>query len=60
MRKRIFEIIEPSKDNDKTSSIYDAIMLFAIIISIIPLGFKNSPHVFFYTDRPYYNRAIYY
>lgn len=50
MRKRIFEIIETSKDNDKTSSIYDAIMLFAIIISIIPLGFKNSPHVFFYTD----------
>lgn len=50
MRKRIFEIIETSKDNDKASSIYDAIMLFAIIISIIPLGFKHSLRIFFYTD----------
>lgn len=50
MRKRIFEIIETAKDNDKISSIYDAVMLLAIIISIIPLGFKQSFPVFYYTD----------
>lgn len=50
MRKRIFEIIETAKDNDKISSIYDAVMLLAIIISIIPLGFKQSFPIFHYTD----------
>ncbi len=50
MRKRIFEIIETAKDDDNISSIYDAIMLLAIIISIIPLGFKQSFPIFHYTD----------
>lgn len=50
MRKRIFEIIETAKDDDKISSIYDAVMLLAIIISIIPLGFKQSFPIFHYTD----------
>ena len=39
MRKRIFEIIEVSKDNDRVSFIYDITMLFAIIVSIVPLAF---------------------
>ena len=50
MRKRVFEIIEVSEDNDKSSAIYDAIMLFAIIISIVPLGFKKQLAIFHYTD----------
>jgi voltage-gated potassium channel len=50
MRKRIFEIIEISKDNEKVSSIYDALMLLAIIISIVPLAFKKSYPFFYYTD----------
>lgn len=50
MRKRIFEIIETAKVDDKISSIYDAVMLLAIIISIIPLGFKQTFPVFYYTD----------
>ena len=50
MRKRIFEIIETSEENDKISSIYDAIMLLAIIISIVPLAFKKSFAIFQYTD----------
>ncbi|MBE5837978.1 ion transporter [Butyrivibrio sp.] len=50
MRKRIFEIIELSEENDKVSSAYDAIMLLAIIISIVPLGFKNPIPLFRYTD----------
>lgn len=50
MRKRIYEIIETAEDNDKLSSIYDTVMLFAIIISIVPLGFKKSLPFFYYTD----------
>ena len=50
MRKRIYEIIEAAENNDKASSTYDAIMLLAIIVSIIPLGFKNSLPFFYYSD----------
>ncbi|MBO6241968.1 MAG: ion transporter [Butyrivibrio sp.] len=50
MRKRIFEIIEISEDNDKLSSLYDAVMLLAIIISILPLAFKKSYGLFRCTD----------
>lgn len=57
MRKRIFEIIEVSKDGDKASSIYDFSMLFAIIISIIPLAFKQAPDIFKYTD--YFTTALF-
>ena len=51
MRKRIFEIIEVSKENDISSSIYDFIMLFFIVISITPLMFKNAPSFFSLTDK---------
>ena len=50
MRKRIFEIIEVSKDNDRASLVYDVTMLFVIVVSIIPLAFKNPSHIFIYTD----------
>ena len=50
IRRRIYEIVEVSADNDKVSFIYDAIMFVAIIISIIPLAFKQSYAVFHYTD----------
>lgn len=50
MRKRIFEIIEISEDNDKVSSTYDALMLLSIIISIVPLAFKKSYALFHHTD----------
>ena len=42
MRKRLYEIIELSQDNDIVSSIYDTLMMFSIIISIIPLAFKQT------------------
>lgn len=50
MRKRIFEIIEVSQDNDSISSAYDIIMMISILISIIPLAFKQTYQVFIYTD----------
>ena len=46
MRKRIFEIIEVSEDNDKYSKIYDAFMMITICISIFPLAFKNQTGLF--------------
>ncbi len=43
MRKRIFEIIEKSNDNDTASSFYDYFMIVVIFLSLIPLAFKKSP-----------------
>ena len=46
MRKRIFEIIEQSKDGDKASFVYDIVMLVAIVASIIPLMFAQESPAF--------------
>lgn len=46
MRKRLYEIIEVSNDGDKISNAYDITMMIAIIVSIIPLAFKD-PHPIF-------------
>lgn len=46
MRKRIFEIIELSKGDDKASGVYDAAMMVLILLCMIPLGFKSSNVVF--------------
>lgn len=51
MRKRIYEIIEIAEENDRLSQIYDALMLLAIIISIIPLAFKNTNNAFILIDK---------
>ena len=42
MRKRIYEIIELSSDDDKWSSYYDVFMMSVIFVSIIPLAFKED------------------
>ena len=42
MRKRIFEIIEASQGNDTLSSIYDYFMIVIIVVSLIPLAFKET------------------
>lgn len=46
MRKRLFEIIELSRDNDRISSSYDIAMIFVIIASLVPLAFKETTPVF--------------
>ena len=46
MRKRIFQLIEPDQNGDKTSIAYDITMLVAIAISIIPLMFVKDCTVF--------------
>ena len=50
MRKRLFEIIEVSGDNDRASFVYDLVMLVSIIVSIVPLAFKEAPGFFRITD----------
>ncbi len=50
MRKRIYEIIEVSKDNDKISMAYDILMMCAIVISIVPLALKDTYALFLYFD----------
>ncbi len=42
MRKRIFEIIEMAKDNDRLSSIYDVFMMCVIVVSLVPLTSKSN------------------
>lgn len=46
MKKRIYEIIEVSKEDDTTSHIYDLVMMFTIFMSIIPLAFKQETKLF--------------
>ena len=46
MRKRIYEIIEIAHEGDKLSVIYDSCMMALIILSLIPLAFKESNYIF--------------
>lgn len=50
MRKRIFEVIELSDGNDKLSRFYDLFMMCVIVISLIPLAFKETNHLFLLID----------
>ena len=46
MRKRIYEIIEPSQGGDRASLIYDIFMLVAIVVSLVPLMFMEDNAAF--------------
>ena len=45
MRKKIFEIIEPAEKKNTASSIYDAFMIAVILLSLLPLCFKQSSNI---------------
>ena len=51
MRKRIFEVIEKSNENDKLSQIYDLAMIVIIVLSLIPLAFKQDNTAFYILDK---------
>lgn len=51
MRKRLFEVIEASKDGDTLSSIYDTVILVTVIVSLVPLAFKDQTSVFSAIDK---------
>lgn len=50
-RKRIYEIIEKSAEQDKLSSAYDFMMIAVIVISLIPLAFKEENLFFTVVDK---------
>lgn len=51
MRKRIFNIIEIAKDNDKISEFYDWFMMIVILSSILPLAFHTENKAFLIIDK---------
>lgn len=51
MRKRLYEIIEVSKENDIASRIYDWLMMLTIFISIVPLAFTEEISAFDIIDK---------
>ena len=51
MRKKIFYVIEKAEDNNRLSRIYDFSMLAAIIVSLVPLFFKNDNMAFVIIDK---------
>ncbi|WP_206457867.1 ion transporter [Anaerovorax sp. IOR16] len=51
MRKRIYDIIEVATKKDKTSAMYDYVMLFMIVVSVVPLCFKTVTTLFLWIDR---------
>ena len=51
MRKRIFEITETAAPDDRASSVYDACMMVLIIVSLVPLAFKEETSALAAIDR---------
>jgi voltage-gated potassium channel len=50
MRRKLFSIIEPVDNNNKLSNIYDFIMMSTIVVSIVPLAFKETNIAFQWID----------
>ena len=50
-RKRRYEVIEKADGNDKLSSVYDILMIVFIVLSLIPLAFKDDNVLFVVLDK---------
>ncbi len=50
MRERIYQIIEPSNDDDRASKCYDVLMMITIVVSLVPLAFKGTNTLFQWID----------
>ena len=50
MRKKVFSVIEPVDNGSKLSKFYDFIMMTTIVISLVPLAFKETNAVFRWID----------
>lgn len=50
-RKRLFEIIESAKESDRVSNLYDIFMMVTIVVSIIPLAYKEELPAFIIIDK---------
>lgn len=47
LRKALYSIIRDDDENQIQGTIYDSIMIVAVVASIVPLAFKNSDTLFF-------------
>lgn len=50
-RERLFRVIEIADERDNLSRIYDLCMMFTIIVSIVPLAFKQEIALLIWIDR---------
>ncbi len=50
MRKKLFSIIESAENDSKLSNIYDFIMMVTIVVSVVPLAFKETNTIFQWID----------
>lgn len=51
MRRRIYQIIEKGSETDKLSLFYDRFMILCILMSVIPLCFKETTPLLFWMDK---------
>ena len=54
MRKKLFALLEVTDENNKTSLVYDfydIFMMIVIVLSIVPLAFKEETPLFVWIDR---------
>ena len=51
MRSKLYSIIEPADGGNRLSSIYDFFMMLTIVISIVPLAFKETTTLFRWIDH---------
>ena len=51
MRKRIFDLIEVAREDDRLSAFYDVFMILVITLSLVPLLFKESTPLFSVLDH---------
>ena len=51
LRKRIYEIIEVAREGDRLSALYDSLMLLIILLSLLPLVFKETTPALHALDR---------
>lgn len=50
MRKKLFSIIESTENDSKLSNVYDFIMMVTIVVSVVPLAFKETNTIFLWID----------
>ena len=51
MRKKLYDVLDEAKENNKLSQLYDCLMLFMIAISLVPLFFKQDNIGFVIIDK---------
>ncbi|MCD7882463.1 MAG: hypothetical protein LUI87_01960 [Lachnospiraceae bacterium] len=50
-RERAYQIIEPTNGEDRLSTLYDYGMIAVIIVSMVPLAFKETTAAFEMIDK---------